>query len=73
MLENGKFELKLEEFSCVDAICDLLESLKTLFEQKKNTLIAKFSPNIPSKIKTDKSRMLQVLLNLLTNANKFTV
>ena len=72
MLEQGQFKPRLSEFNCEDAINELVASLKPHFVNKNNTFKAKFSQNLPDMIKSDKSRMLQVLLNLLSNANKFT-
>ena len=72
MLEHGHFKPNLEAFNCVTAINDLTVSLKPQFDHKNNTFTVQYAQNFPDLIYSDKNRLLQVLLNLLTNANKFT-
>lgn len=71
-IEVGKLELRNEAFT----ITDILGSIKTLFEPKakrKNLdLKLSFLINFQQKIEADKTRVEQILMNLLTNAIKYT-
>ncbi|MFC1966042.1 sensor histidine kinase, partial [Chloroflexota bacterium] len=70
-VESGKMELKLTDF----AINDLIESLRSgtmsRLEQKKHSLDVKVEEGLPP-LRADADRVTQVLINLLSNASKFT-
>jgi signal transduction histidine kinase/CheY-like chemotaxis protein len=74
-IEAGKLELREENFS----IKDLMSNIRTLFAERacrKNlSLKLSFYSNIQeseAKIRTDKTRIEQILMNLITNALKHT-
>lgn len=71
-LESKKFRLNFEYFS----IQDLINELKNLFSPiaAKNSLYLNFSKqsNFPLNIYSDKTRVKQIINNLLSNALKFT-
>jgi PAS domain S-box-containing protein len=70
-IESGTMKLDLTEFSLVD----LLDKIKTLAvplaKQNGNELIFE-ADGEPGRIRADEKRVRQVLLNLLSNACKFT-
>ncbi len=70
-VESGKMELRLTDF----AISDLIESLRsgtmTRLAQKKHSLDVKVEEGLPL-LHADADRVTQVLINLLSNASKFT-
>ncbi|MBU2583290.1 MAG: response regulator [Alphaproteobacteria bacterium] len=71
-LEEG--QLKFEENS--QSLQQIFESLESLFrpltEKAGNALILDVSEGLPAAILVDAVRLRQVLINLLSNANKFT-
>ncbi|MFM7674350.1 MAG: response regulator [Synechococcus sp.] len=71
-IESGKFDLEVRIFelrSCVEEVIDLLAEAAA----RKGTLITyRFDPDVPSHILGDGNRLRQVLLNLVSNAVKFT-
>ncbi len=71
-IEAGKVELKLEVMS----MSYLLNDIKRLFEpQLKNKgveFVLSISDEIPKYIKTDEVKLKQILMNLVSNAVKFT-
>ncbi|MCP6762571.1 MAG: response regulator [Fischerella sp. CENA71] len=71
-IEAGRIKLnekKLDLYSLLDSLEDMLRLKAT---DKKLTLVFERSPSVPRYIITDESKLLQVLLNLLGNAIKFT-
>ncbi len=70
-VEVGKMEFKPVELDVSDVINEAVQTVKSLLDQKRHTLNISVEDGI-SHIYADKSRLRQVLLNLLSNANKFT-
>lgn len=70
-IESGKFELHLENVDLRHAIQNTVASTAPLFSRKKQ-LIEVVLPETPLMVRCDLGRIEQVLLNLLSNANKFS-
>jgi PAS domain S-box-containing protein len=70
-IEAGKLELNLESVKIPPLVDDVVGTTRPLAEQNKNRLSIEYPDDIPS-IETDPMRLRQVLLNLLSNACKFT-
>lgn len=71
-IDSGKAELEIIDFelvASVEAIADLLAEQARL---KNIELISYISPKLPSVLKGDPGSIRQVLLNLASNAAKFT-
>ena len=70
--ESGRLELVAMETS----VCDLVESVAGMVgpaaQAKSLPLIASAMPGLPEMITTDPGRLRQVVLNLVSNAVKFT-
>lgn len=71
-IEAGKLELEKENLNILELENQVLDILKFQFVQKNLKFELYNSPNIPNNILGDSLRLKQVLLNLLTNAIKFT-
>ena len=70
-IEAGKLELSPETVSLPPLIDDMVSTARPLAEQNKNRLIVDVPDNLGS-LTVDPMRLRQILLNLLSNACKFT-
>ena len=70
-IEAGKVELHIEELSLSDLVRDVITTVKPMAEKNKNRLTVECSGDLGS-IRTDQTRLKQIILNLLSNACKFT-
>jgi PAS domain S-box-containing protein len=70
-IEAGKMELFIEEFDIRPTLAAISETVKPLFEQRSNTLTLELSDDL-GEMRSDLTKLRQTLLNLLSNANKFT-
>jgi PAS domain S-box-containing protein len=71
-LEAGKIELEQQNFE-LDSVISLLKTLTTpLLTNKEVKIIFEIEPSVPAILIGDSLRLGQVLLNLMSNAIKFT-
>ena len=70
-IEAGKLELNLESVSIAPLIEEVAGTARSLAEQNKNRLSVDCPRDLPP-IEADAMRLRQILLNLLSNACKFT-
>ena len=71
-IESGKVDWKMEELAPAELIERAVNATSALFAQKPSLkLITEVPENLPM-ITGDKDRLLQVLINLISNAVKFT-
>jgi len=70
-IEAGRMELNLETFDVRDALAPVVETVRPLVEKRGNRLEANWSTALGT-VHSDATRVRQVLLNLLSNAAKFT-
>ncbi len=70
-IEAGKMELTVEEMNITDTINSVLSTALGLLKDKPVKLKQESEPNLPT-IRADPMRLRQVLLNLISNASKFT-
>ncbi|MGN0641820.1 MAG: ATP-binding protein [Huintestinicola sp.] len=71
-IESGKMELISEEFNIASTINDVINMALTRKGDKPIELIVKCDPDIPTGLVGDELRIRQVMINLVTNAIKFT-
>ncbi len=70
-IEAGKLELVPEDFEVRPLVDELLETARPLAEKNRNKLVATCPPDL-GMLRADRKRLTQILLNLLSNACKFT-
>ena len=70
-IEAGKFTWNMESLSVQDVIERAMAATASLFEAKKLTLVQNIEPGLPD-ITGDRDRLIQVVINLISNAVKFT-
>lgn len=71
-IESGKMDICPVEYETMSVINDVSNILVTRLKDKDVELILDISPKLPHKLLGDNIRIKQVLLNLATNAVKFT-
>ena len=69
-IEAGKMELFVESFDVSDVVQDVASTVRPLVERNKNTLSVEIADGV-GEMRSDMTRLRQVLLNLLSNASKF--
>ena len=71
-IEAGKIEIERMDFSLLDLIESAVDQVTLLANKSENQLVIQYSSRLPEYIHSDPSRIRQVMLNILSNANKFT-
>ncbi len=70
-IEAGKIDLFIELFELESVVDDVISSTEGLAAKQRNKIVKEFSPDI-SEVALDLTRVRQIILNLVSNANKFT-
>ncbi len=70
-IEAGKMDLYLETFELNPVLNEIVESIKPLAHKNSNTITIEFDKQLGN-ICTDITKLRQMLLNLMSNAVKFT-
>ncbi|CAG9327250.1 unnamed protein product [Blepharisma stoltei] len=68
----GAFSIQKSMFLIRNAIYEAVQLVKLQADQKKLKIFVRIDPNIPDSCYSDSLRLSQILLNLLSNALKFT-
>lgn len=71
-IESGKFELNFEEIDLYELLNQIINLFKYEANHKQIDLILQIDQNTPQFIFGDSFRLKQILVNLLSNAMKFT-
>jgi signal transduction histidine kinase/ligand-binding sensor domain-containing protein/CheY-like chemotaxis protein len=71
-IESGQMELDHHAFDLRRCIEDVLDIFSESAAKKQLDLLYKIDPNLPAQLIGDKLRIRQILLNLISNAIKFT-
>jgi signal transduction histidine kinase/DNA-binding response OmpR family regulator len=70
-IEAGRMELQLESFALAPLIANVVKTIEPLAAKNANQLTVHCGPEIGT-LHADQMRLRQALLNLMSNANKFT-
>jgi two-component system, sensor histidine kinase and response regulator len=71
-IEAGKIELEKIPFDMHELICDAAELFASSAHQKGLELLVSIHPDVPRMVVGDPARLRQIVLNLASNAVKFT-
>ena len=71
-LEAGRLDLEAVDFDLVDLVERTIELLSARAQEKGLELVADFADGLPLALRGDPTRLSQVLLNLVSNAVKFS-
>jgi len=71
-LEEGKFPLYLKEFEPREAVGEAIKQVQIWARQSNINLQVEFEPNVPEKMVADRWVLIRILVNLLSNALKYT-
>ncbi|NHM02859.1 ATP-binding protein [Flavobacterium difficile] len=71
-IESEKIELNYESIDFRKEIETIVSSMEVIANQYHNKVKVDVSEHVPTFIKTDKTRLSQIIINLLSNALKFT-
>ena len=71
-IESGKMDIVETEYEPLAVIHNVVNMIRTRIGEKNLQLLTDISQNLPSRLYGDSIRVQQILINLLTNAVKFT-
>lgn len=71
-METGKFELSCSDVDFKELITEAEHIVQSLINKKKLELTVEVDPSAETVLRADRERILQILLNLLSNSIKFT-
>jgi signal transduction histidine kinase/ligand-binding sensor domain-containing protein/DNA-binding response OmpR family regulator len=71
-IEAGKIELDFVDFSLRDSVEEALKTFSVRASQKGLELLCDIAPEVPETVVGDSGRLRQIILNLVSNAIKFT-
>jgi CheY-like chemotaxis protein len=71
-LNSGKMSVTIECFSVVEVMGLVRNIIGQRITEKNQNLVIKISKNVPEYIVMDKHKLTQVIINLVTNAHKYT-
>jgi len=70
-MEAGKIEWKMEPVKVEEVIDRAIAATSALFQQTSVALVKELEPELPE-VRGDEDRLIQVVINLISNAVKFT-
>lgn len=71
-IEADKMELVMEEYSCKNLLTDIISMVKSRTEFERLEFKCNVSEDLPDGLYGDEIRLKQVIINLITNAAKYT-
>jgi signal transduction histidine kinase/DNA-binding response OmpR family regulator len=71
-MEAGKIDLEAVDFDLRDSLEETLKILSAKADEKGLELLCEVAPEVPEVVRADSHRLRQVVVNLVSNAVKFT-
>lgn len=71
-IESGQLDMYYQVFPVTDLMDDILSLFEFQFKEKKLKLKVEADPAVPEYLKTDRGKLQQIIVNLLSNSLKFT-
>jgi len=71
-IESGRFQIQPSRFALVELVSEVVSLLRGQAEAKGSELVVEYVDAVPEAIETDPVRLQQVLINLVSNAIKFS-
>ncbi|MCR5332228.1 MAG: response regulator [Lachnospiraceae bacterium] len=71
-IEAGKLQIVNEEYFFMSTFYDILNNIEQKISEKRLNFVVYFDPKIPASFYGDEVRIKQIIINLLTNACKYT-
>ena len=71
-IKAGKIHLEKSVFSIIDVVKNVVKTIKFKADEKNIAIVSPYDLNIPDLVVGDSVRLNQILLNLMSNAVKFT-
>ena len=69
---NGKFRKRMAKFNIRECLEEAADLLRFQIEEKGLSLGVKVQANVPDNVVSDRDRIRQLTLNLMSNAYKYT-
>ena len=71
-IRSGTLEITEEEYEITSLVHDVVNTIQVMLGEKQVALLVDVNPHIPSRLRGDDVRIKQVMMNLLSNAAKYT-
>lgn len=71
-IRSGTLEITEEEYEITSLVHDVVNTIQIMLEEKQVALLVDVNPDIPSRLRGDDVRIKQIMMNLLSNAAKYT-
>lgn len=71
-IRSGTLEITEEEYAITSLVHDVANTIQVLLGEKQVALLVDVNPSIPSRLRGDDVRIKQIMMNLLSNAAKYT-
>ena len=71
-MRTDTLEITEEEYEITSLVHDVVNTIQVMLAEKQVVLLVDTNPNIPSRLRGDDVRIKQVMMNLLSNAAKYT-
>jgi two-component system, sensor histidine kinase and response regulator len=71
-VESGRLVLESTDFELAEVVERVIETMAVRAHEKRLELAARIAPEVPAMLRGDPLRLRQVLINLVSNAVKFT-
>ena len=71
-IRSGTLEITEEEYEITSLVHDAVSTIQMMLEEKQVALLVDVNPDIPSRLRGDDVRIKQIMMNLLSNAAKYT-